>query len=73
MKNYNLEHCPICGRLPVITDDQGIGDIYCKHCGIVYDKIIRTPMFHYSGKFCTTKKQAINKWNEYARNCTVMK
>lgn len=72
MKNYNLEHCPICGRLPVITGDDGIGDVYCKHCHIAYLGILYTPRFHYSGKWHIKKRQAINNWNDYAINCKVM-
>lgn len=73
MKNYKLEKCPLCGRLPVIIDDQGIGDVYCKHCHYAYLGILYTPMFHFSGKYGIKKKQAIKHWNDYAINSKVMK
>ena len=51
--------CKICGGDAMIYGwNDGIGDICCSVCKITYFGC------HYSGKFCTTKKQAIRKWNE---------
>ena len=38
--------------------ESGIGDIRCSVCRVTYAGC------HYSGKFCTKKRDAIKKWNE---------
>lgn len=62
-----INKCKYCGCLPVITDDHGIGDIYCPNgCG--HTRIINgycvIDRFHFSGKFCIKKRDALRKWNE---------
>ena len=51
--------CRICGGSAYIDGiNDGIGDIRCSECGITYSGC------HYSGRYRTTKKQAIRCWNE---------
>jgi len=64
-----LENCKLCGSVPIIYDHRGIGDIVCQNCGIkgclTYDEYgCKYSICHFSGKFRTTKKQAIINWNK---------
>ena len=70
-----ISPCKFCHKMPVIIDKQGIGDIECpnkcqngKLYKILYDNkgliIARFSLTHFSGKFHTSKKQAIANWNK---------
>lgn len=54
--------CKYCGSFPMINDDKGIGDIMCSNnsCRILRPK----HNAHFSGKFCTKKRDALKEWIE---------
>ena len=64
-----IENCGLCGYPAEIIDDRGIGDIRCSNCSCEnynsksYVNGVGYPRYHFSGKYNTSKKEAIRKWN----------
>ena len=58
-----IKPCKCCGALPTITDDCGIGDVFCKY-GCYKTEYGTDKTFHFSGKFKTKKADAIKAWNK---------
>ena len=67
-KGY-LSRCPHCGSLAEIRGwYDGIGDVGCfnRECDT-------RKHYHYSGKCCTSKRQAVKEWNTYCAVIIVKK
>ena len=60
-------NCKYCGCVPAITDDHGIGDVFCPNCcpPAVCERTHEDQRFHFSGKFNVSKKMAIRMWNAH--------
>lgn len=66
-----LHRCPICHSEAGIyqeTGFSGIGDVGCSNttCSSIFRGIgAKSKHFHYSGKFCIKKANAVGAWNYY--------
>ena len=59
--NGYIAPCKLCGSPGVIIGwSDGIGDVCCSNKACDY-RLLRV---HYSGKFCTRKREAIRQWNK---------
>lgn len=82
-KNESLKQCPVCGLNADIQDFantlgmvDGIGDVGCPNSlEHKYDRNspCGTKIFHYSGKFGVSKREAVGMWNEYVTLYNEMK